>query len=148
MTALEQIVYTHLELPDAIPDEALEPQVSDAGFARFEAPASDGEGGVMIARTQDWTVGWLPAGFQMTGAYYEPIHPGRDSAEHRVYSDGLASLSVFIERSLEADDQHEGHTSVGAFNAFSRIVDEFQLSVVGEVPGVTVAKVAASIMKR
>ena len=33
-------------------------------------------------------------------------------------------------------------------NAFSRMIDEYQLSVVGEVPGITVEKVAASIVKQ
>ena len=148
MTALEQIVYTHLELPDAIPDEALESQVSDIGFTRYEAIAPAGAGGDPVARTQEWTVGWLPAGFRMTGSFYDPIQPGRDPVDHRVYSDGLVTLSIFIERELDAGDRYEGHSAVGAFNAFSRIVDDFQLSVVGEVPGITVAKVAASIMKR
>ena len=147
-TALEQIVYTHLELPDSIPDEALEPQISDVGFTRYEASAPASAPGSSTARTQEWTIGWLPAGFRMTDESHDSIQPGRDPVDHRVYSDGLVSLSIFIERGLDASGRHEGPSSVGAVNAFSRIVDEFQLSVVGEVPGVTVEKVAASIVKR
>ena len=145
--ALEQIVYTHLDLPDSIPDEALEPQVSDAGFTRYEDAVS-GAGHGLVARTQEWGVGWLPAGFRMTDEFYDPIQPARDPVDHRVYSDGLVSLSIFIERVSGAGDWIEGHSSVGAVNAFSRIVDEFRISVVGEVPGPTVEKVAASIVKR
>ena len=147
-TAVEQIVYTHLELPDSIPDEALEPQISDTGFRRHETAVPAGAGGGSTARTQEWTIGWLPAGFRMTDESYSPIQPGHDPVDHRVYSDGLASLSIFIERGLDAGDRLEGRTSVGAVNAFSRIVDEFQLSVVGEVPRITVETVAASIVKR
>ena len=145
-TAVEQIVYTHLELPDSIPDEALEPRISDTGFRRHETVVPAGAGST--ARTQEWTIGWLPAGFRMTDESYDPIQPGHDPVDHRVYSDGLASLSIFIERGLDAGDRLEGRTSVGAVNAFSRIVDEFQLSVVGEVPRITVETVAASIVKR
>ena len=147
-TAVEQIVYTHLELPDSIPDEALEPQISDTGFRRHETVIPAGAGGGSTARTQEWTIGWLPAGFRMTDESYDPIQPGHDPVDHRVYSDGLASLSIFIERGIDAGDRLEGRTSVGAVNAFSRIVDEFQLSVVGEVPRITVETVAASIVKR
>ena len=145
-TAVEQIVYTHLELPDSIPDEALESRISDTGFMRHETAVPAGGGST--ARTQEWTIGWLPVGFRMTDESYDPIQPGHDPVDHRVYSDGLASLSIFIERGLDAGDRLEGRTSVGAVNAFSRIVDEFQLSVVGEVPGITVETVAASIVKQ
>ena len=146
-TALEQIVYTHLELPDSIPDEALEPQVSDAGFTRYEATAKSGAERGSAARTQEWEVGWLPVGFRMTDESYDPIQPARDPVDHRVYSDGIVSLSIFIERVSDASERLEGRSAVGAVNAFSRIVDEFLVSVVGEVPGTTVEKVAASIVK-
>ena len=147
-TALEQIVYTRLELPDSIPDEALEPRVSGAGFTRYEAASPPATGDDPAERAQEWEVGWLPAGFRMTGGSYAPIRPGRVPVDHRVYGDGLVSLSVFIERASGAGDRLEGRSSVGAVNAFSRIVEGFQLSVVGEVPGITVEKVAASIVKR
>ena len=148
MTALEQIVYTHLDLPESIPDEALEPSVSHAGFMRYEADAGEGGESGPTNRTQEWTIGWLPPGFRMSDASYGPIQPGRDSVDHRVYSDGLASLSIFIESGFDAGVRHEGLSSVGAVNAFGRIVDEYQISVVGEVPGITVRKVAASIVKQ
>lgn len=145
---LEQIVYTHLDLPESIPDVDLEPRISDAGFTRYEVDGAASVEGGAAARPQEWTIGWLPAGFRMADESYGPIHPGRGSVDHRVYSDGLASLSIFIEQELDPGDRLEGLSSVGAVNAFSRIIDEFQLSVVGEVPGITVERVAASIVKR
>ena len=148
MTALEQIVYTHLDLPESIPDAALKPRISDAGFTRYEADAAHGAGSGSTARTQEWAIGWLPAGFRMANESYGPIQPGRDSVDHRVYSDGLASLSIFIEEGIDSSDRIEGLSSVGAVNAFSRIIDDFQLSVVGEVPEITVEKVAQSIVKQ
>ena len=145
---LEQIVYTHLELPDSIPDEALEPRISHTGFTRYEAVASSGAGHGPGVRTGEWEIGWLPVGFRMTDESYDPVRPGGDPVDHRVYGDGLVSFSIFIERVLDAGERHEGRSSVGAVNAFSRIIDGFQASVVGEVPGITVEKVAASIARR
>ena len=147
-TALEQIVYTHLELPASIPDEALKPHISDAGFTRYEAGVPEGAERDPAVAGQEWTVGWLPAGFRMTDVSYGRIQPGGDAVDHRVYSDGLASLSIFIERALDAGDRIEGPSSVGAVNAFSRVVDGYQLSVVGEVPGIAVERVATSVRKR
>ena len=148
MTVLEQIVYTHLELPESIPDAALEPRFSDAGFTRYEVPAVDRAGSGPGARTSEWSVGWLPAGFTLADESHGPIRPGRDPVDHRVYSDGLASLSIFIERGLDEEDRLEGLSSIGAVNAFGRVVGEYQISVVGEVPGITVEKVAASIVRQ
>ena len=147
-TALEQIVYTHLELPGAIPDEALEPRMSHAGFTRYETDAPAQAGHDPAPRPQEWTIGWLPAGFRMTGASYGPFEPGRDAVDHRVYSDGLTSLSIFIERGLDGKRRIEGPSSVGAINAFSRVIEGYQLSVVGEVPEAAVERVAMSVRKR
>ena len=147
-TALEQIVYTHLELPASIPDEALKPRASDAGFTRYEAGAAEDAGRDPAVRAEKWTIGWLPDGFRMMDVSYGRIQPGGDVVDHRVYGDGLASLSVFIERAPDAGDRIEGPSSVGAVNAYSRVIDEYQLSVVGEVPGIAVERVAASITKR
>ena len=148
MTVLEQIVYTHLDLPESIPDEALEPRISHVGFTRYGAAAGAREESGSTDRMQEWTIGWLPPGFEMSDASYGPIQRGRDSVHHRVYSDGLVSLSIFIEPGSEAADRLEGLSSVGAINAFGRVVDEHQVSVVGEVPGITVKKVAAAIVKQ
>ena len=145
---LEQIVYTHLELPRTIPDEALEPGISDAGFTRYEVADTAGTGSDSATGTHDWTIGWLPAGFRMTDKSFDPIRTGHHPVDHRVYSDGLASLSIFIERGIGAGDRLEGRSSVGAFNAYGRVVDGYQISVVGEVPGITVEKVAASVARR
>ena len=147
-TALEQIVYTHLELPASIPDEALKPRISDAGYTRYEAGDPEGAGHDPAARAREWTIGWLPDGFRMTDESHGRIPPGGDAVIHRVYSDGLASLSIFIEPALEADDRIEGPSSVGAVNAYSRVMDGHLLSVVGEVPGIAVQRVAASITTR
>ena len=147
-TTLEEIVYTHLDLPESIPDEALEPEISHAGFILYGSLDVAGSEGDDSQRTHEWTVGWLPPGFRMTSDSRSPVRNDRDSMEHRVYSDGLVSISVFIERRLDAPDQLGGLYSVGAVNAYSRTVDDFQVSVVGEVPGITAVKVAASIMKR
>ena len=61
------------------------------------------------ARPQEWAIGWLPEGFRMADESYGPIQSGGDFVDHRVYSDGLASLSIFIERGAGySDDRLEG----------------------------------------
>ena len=145
--ALEQIVYTHLEFPDSIPDAALEPQIAHDGFVRYGLEADDGAATEEMDSSPEWAVGWLPEGFRLTSERRRPIHRGRAPVVHRVYSDGLVSISVFIEQVPEAHHRFDGRHSAGAVNAFGRVVGEFQVIVVGEVPAVTAANVAASVVK-
>ena len=60
-----------------------------------------------------------------------------------VYTDGLASLSVFIERLT--GDVRNGSSSMGAVNAFIRIYDDYSITAIGEVPAQTVKQIAESI---
>ena len=145
--ALEQIIYTHLELPDSIPDAALEPRIAHDGFVQYGFESDDGVAAGETDSGQEWAVGWLPEGFRLTSELRRPIHRGHAPVVHRVYSDGLVSISVFIEQVPEAHHRFEGRYSAGAVNAFGRVVDEYQISVVGEVPAITATKVAASVVK-
>ena len=60
-----------------------------------------------------------------------------------VFTDGLASLSVFIEKQTSQTGQ--GETSMGAVNAFIYLLDSYSVTAIGEVPAVTVRQVAESV---
>jgi len=139
---LEQIVYTSLRLPERIPDELLEPNVSGEGFTWYT-----NEGGGMqdaSARTGAWRVGWVPPGFSLSERSIDPIPTSRMPVEHLWYTDGIASLSVFIEK-LKDSEPLQGMSRMGALQAFGRVVDGYQVTVVGEVPARTVRAVAESV---
>jgi sigma-E factor negative regulatory protein RseB len=63
---------------------------------------------------------------------------------HLVYSDGLASVSVFIEKDKGVSSHLYGASSMGAVNAFGNLVGEHFVTVVGEVPAKTVQLMAQS----
>ena len=66
--------------------------------------------------------------------------------EHIVFSDGLATISVFVEELKDKADSLEGFTAVGAVNTYSRLNDKYQVTVVGEVPPLTVRQIAGSVV--
>lgn len=71
---------------------------------------------------------------------------GNMPVEHLVYSDGLAAISVFIEpRGKKNKRRMKGATGMGAVHAFGTVVNDHQITVVGEVPAATVALVGNSI---
>lgn len=78
-----------------------------------------------------------------------PIQPVKVQPDllHLVYSDGLASVSVFIKKSVEAEGHFEGVSSMGAINAFGNFVDDYFVTAVGVVPVNTVQAMAQSAIK-
>ena len=140
----EQLVYTHIELPESIPDALLEPEVSGAGYTWYRDASGTAERGARPAGEP----AWLPEGFDMSNHARDPILESRTPVEHLVFSDGLASLSVFIERLDEAATPLRGLDSMGAVHAFGSVVNGYQITVVGEVPAATVTRVAESMARR
>jgi len=68
--------------------------------------------------------------------------------EHMLFSDGLASFSVYLERMEKDSERFAGHSRIGATNAFGTMVGDYQATVVGEVPRVTVDRVGRAIRRK
>jgi sigma-E factor negative regulatory protein RseB len=92
-----------------------------------------------------WRVDALPDGFKKIAELRRQLH-GRDAPViQMVYSDGLAGISVFIEKSDNDEDDHPGLSSQGVIQVYSKLVDDQLITVVGEVPPRTVMQVADSV---
>jgi sigma-E factor negative regulatory protein RseB len=141
--AIEQYMFTHLDIGAEIEDADLEP-VNASEDLVWSSPGAGQD--TRRDKPTQWTVDGVPAGFELT-RHVRRMSPARKQAvEHLVYSDTLAAVSVFIERRRDA--QHavmEGISSMGAVHAFGREVDEHQVTVLGEVPGATVELIAAGV---
>jgi sigma-E factor negative regulatory protein RseB len=91
-----------------------------------------------------WRFKDLPRGFVVTVHAKRPMAENRSSIDHFVLSDGLASLSVYIEKATE--DELRGSSQMGAVNAYGSLLEGHQITVVGEVPAKTVRSVAGAIL--
>jgi sigma-E factor negative regulatory protein RseB len=65
-----------------------------------------------------------------------------------VYSDGLATVSVYVELASADDNTLTGLSSMGAMNTYGIVLGGHQVMVVGEVPALTVKMMAHSIATR
>lgn len=144
--SLEKFMFTQIEYMDHIPDELLEPQSLNEEYTWYEADDA------LMPRERpkqqhQWQVDWLPKGFSqdMQRAHHMPVNT--TPLEHMVFSDGLSSISVFIEPHAEVDTHLLGGSSMGAVSAYGRHVDGYHVTVVGEVPQIVVRKVCASVNK-
>jgi len=142
---IEQIVYTSISTPDRIADELLEPEHSGEGFTWY---TTEGNDATASGREAKWDVEWLPDGFEMSERAFDPVATSRMPVEQMVYSDGLATVSVFVEELAPGGERLEGASRMGAMNAYGRVVGDYQITTVGEVPPATVEGVARSVVHR
>lgn len=145
--SLEQEQFADVTVGISLPDDRFHSELSDDHQVHYthEANAIGAAQKGAAGLTQDWIVSWLPAGFEQhhdqsraTGASQQPVR-------HFVYSDGLATVSVFIEKLRKDMAPMHGYSLVGAVNAFSWVAHEHQVTVVGEVPKATVRRIAGSV---
>jgi sigma-E factor negative regulatory protein RseB len=139
--AIEQVMFTGLRVGDRIPASALEPSLTGEGYNWYRQEGG-GENPAVTAGQPDWTVKQLPAGFRMTAYQRKRLHQGSEHAEHMVFSDGLATVSVYVEKLMANSKAFTGLSSMGAMNAFGAVLDDYQVTVVGEVPAATVQSMA------
>jgi len=176
-TVVEQMMFTSLDYLTQAPAQSIElsqfdqyeQQVFDEPKIQIKVQGVDGQsvaeqpvaeqqvGANKGAKTQ-WTVNRLPEGFMLTQhtmRYSQPVviektNPSQKQLAdllHLVYSDGLASVSVFIEKNKGVGNHLQGVSTMGAINAFGNAVDGYFVTAVGEVPVRTVQSMAQSTVQ-
>jgi len=92
-----------------------------------------------------WTISKIPPGYRKTDQVQRTV-PGKPSPlTHVLFSDGLASVSLFIETLAKNALPKKGHTAMGATNLYANAIDGYQIVVVGEVPEATVTQFATAV---
>jgi sigma-E factor negative regulatory protein RseB len=92
---VEQLMFVSIDLPDAIPAERLEPTIPADGFTwyvRDERKRADERRG-----KSRWVADRVPPGFELRASNLQLMAGAEWPTDHLVYSDGIASVSVFIE---------------------------------------------------
>ncbi len=140
----EQFMFTTLRFLDTVPPALLEPQVQGNEFVFFKDRSGD-EGGVKT--TTPWHSSGLPFGFELSTHRRYSAAGSHGYMEQLVFSDGLSSVSVFIEPLKSKQVPLRGRSSLGVVNAFGTTHDDFQVIALGEVPPATVQQIATSIQR-
>lgn len=92
-----------------------------------------------------WTITELPAGFRKIDQLKRKVHGKKTPVNQIIFSDGLASVSLFIEPLAKGARPKMGHTAMGATNFYANVIDGHQIMVVGEVPEETVTQIANAV---
>jgi len=151
---IEQILFARLDMPENIADADLTPAVNTEGMRWVrQGPAREAASSALA----EYRASELPPGFRLTVSGVQTLGGASAPAAHLVYSDGLATVSVFVEAeapprpaaeqtpSAPAEPPMEGLARVGSGFAFSTVVQGHQVTAVGEVPAQTVEFIAHSV---
>ena len=145
---LERFTFSSINLNVDIPELALKPQIEGQALTwnrNQTEPVSQRIAKEKGLSASLWQVGWLPEGFALVAEQSRRKAHNDKVVEQRVYSDGLSSVSVFIEQKTAAHHHLEGGSRMGAINAFGLVEDNHYITAVGQVPGHTVEKIGRSI---
>lgn len=136
---LEQVKFANIDIHPDILASALAPSYSTDNWKWYSEPRRKAKREVET----DWVGDDIPAGFRVMSTKQELLPGSDDPVTHILYSDGLASISVFIAAGNEK--QTVKRSRVGASNSYSTNIDEFRVTAVGEVPDTTVERIASSM---
>ena len=134
---VEQVMFTNLEIiknPAELKFNPVPAIDENYTLLRFHSGENSGQ----VNAESVWHLSYIPAGFRR-----ESILKRHDMM---VYTDGLASLSIFIEK--QSPQLKLGKMSMGAVNAYIRHLDDYMVTAIGEVPEITVRSMAEAISHR
>ena len=138
--ALAKLMFTDLATGEAVDKTRLQAE----GDSRLVAVA-------VPAPTLDSTDGArelvngmnLPTGFELAAHSRDPEQPGD---RHLVFSDGLASVSVYLDQS-DLDRLPDGLVRMGTTNAWSKRNAKQRVTVMGEVPPATLKRFGIAFLR-
>jgi len=145
---IEEAMFTSITYVDP---PAANPSADTATDQPESAPVSTnsvtGTGADSIPfKLSDWHAAQLPSGFRLTT--HRRIDNSANPTEQLVYSDGMASLSVFIEQLHDGETGFNGSSRRGTITLYGRTTAGHQLTIIGEVPEHTARLVGDGVQKR
>jgi sigma-E factor negative regulatory protein RseB len=142
---IEQYMFTEIHIGNPIAEKDLAPLTPKKQLVWYGVNKKDEPKNVQ--GDVKWEAARYPDGF-MLSRKIKRISPIRNQlVEHLVYSDGLAAVSIFVEKLADSTKPIRGLNSMGAINAYGTVIDNHQVTVVGEVPSKTVNMIAMSVIR-
>jgi sigma-E factor negative regulatory protein RseB len=93
----------------------------------------------------NWVVTELPVGYVKVD-HRAIVVPGKSApVDQMIFSDGIASVSLFIEPLTKGMRPKMGHMLIGSTNLCANVIEGYQITVVGEVPEATVMQIAKAV---
>lgn len=140
--AIESVAFTELRVGINLQDAALTTKLNTEGWKVQRAG-----GGNLKKEADSWVFRTAVPGFRKVSVSHRQLHSGGAEADHFVFSDGLAAVSVFIEPSSKPVEPPVAE-AVGPLNVYRRLMPGFQVIAMGDVPAATLRALAEGAERR
>jgi len=140
---IEQFMFTQINYPKVIKRSQLHSSSKLKKYTWYEA--KDFNQKSKVANKISWTATNIPPGYIPGVKRHQNMTMSAMPVEHLMYSDGLSSISIFVEKQMEHSKNLMGGSTMGAVNAYGRSVGKYHVTVVGDVPQVTVKMIGDSV---
>jgi len=144
--ALESFAFTQVKIGGPLEHGALKP-----GFDLERVRVQQVRTTELRPDDMGWTFRTVLPGFRKVASMKRQAGGAGSSATaeslHVVFSDGLATISVFIEPGGPAGEQ-DATATLGPVNVYRRQIDEYRVVVMGEVPAIAVKRLGEGMERR
>ena len=137
---LESFSFTQLNIGDPSDADALKP-----GFDRNQVRVQRITATETTPETQGWVFQNTVPGFRRIVALKREADDGRPASLQVFFSDGVASMSAFIEPRPAAKGEATVLTSMGSVSVYHRQVRDHMVVVMGEVPALAVKQLGDGV---
>lgn len=137
---IEQVRFTRLKTGEAVDAASVKSNIDTTNYEWLYSEQKH----MPDTKTARWRAASLPPGFVLTRVAHDPEQGEAESSEHMVFSDGMASVSVFIEEG-ENPGLKLGLSRLGGANSFSAHKGRHFVTAMGEVPAATVEMIARNM---
>ncbi len=145
---LEQAAFSELKFEAPVGMAQLEQMMGHTEGYRLEKP----EMRKTTAEAEGWALKQAVPGFQPMSCYQRSVNGSAQSQEAQtlqwIFSDGLASVSLFVEPFVAARHGQPKSLAMGATHTLTRHFGGWWLTAVGEVPTETLAAFAQALERR
>lgn len=138
---LEQVAFTELQLDAPVKMDKLKRQMADTKGYDVLKPALR----KTTAEAQGWRLREAVPGFQSMSCHIREGGGDESSPMQWVFSDGLASVSLFVEPFDPERHREEGQAVAGATHSLTRRLGGYWLTAMGEVPMATLQQFAQGL---
>jgi len=140
---IARLMFTDIRLGSEVDAVELKRAERLKNFATEESGLPAGRSGI-VSRPR-WLPERMPPGFELTAHRVHDAAPRGRIFEHLVYSDGLAAVSVYVETREDDADFDPVVERHGTTHTYSKALDDVVVTVVGDVPALTVRTIGDSV---
>lgn len=130
---LEHVQFVELSLLDVIADAELESGIDQTALELVRADVAPPDP-PHAAPFQNWDVAEPPPGFRLSTRTWTSLPGLPQAVAHWVYSDGLATVSIYVSPRAQQVPVPTAHMADGAVSTVRRYMQDVSITTMGEVP--------------